>query len=184
MGGIEMKNNVLYYYGNPAGFYKDQKATADVMFKSQEFEIWLAENGFDAKWEEGVFERLAKGKQLEPLDQGTPLKNVRIWQLKPESDFRLRFRPYEEALCEVGEISRENYNTVYDGPLETNDLESIYAKFNMDHPEDFKGHSLSISDVVELYDGNGSAFFYVDYIGFTAIEFNGDEPRQTLGMSL
>ena len=84
----------------------------------------------------------------------------------------------------MGEISRENYNTVYDGPLETNDLESIYAKFNMDHPEDFKGHSLSISDVVELYDGNSSTFYYVDYIGFTAIDFNGDEPRQTLGMSL
>ena len=83
-----------------------------------------------------------------------------------------------------GEPSKNNYDVVFDGELETNDLESIYTKFNMDHPSDFKGHSLSISDVVELYDDNSSEFHYVDQFGFKEIEFadQSHEQGMTLGM--
>ncbi|MDO0825560.1 YodL domain-containing protein [Desulfosporosinus nitroreducens] len=41
---------------------------------------------------------------------------------------------------------------------ESNSLEAIYSKFNSNHPPGYTGHSLSISDVVELYDGEGSEF--------------------------
>jgi hypothetical protein len=69
---------------------------------------------------------------------------------------------------------------VFDGELETNDLESIYTKFNIDHPSDFKGHSLSISDVVELYDENSSEFYYVNRFGFKEIEFEEKSHEQSM----
>ncbi|MGB4660137.1 MAG: YodL domain-containing protein [Mobilitalea sp.] len=171
MSGIEMKNGYLVYYGNPAGYIKENKATVDTMFQSKELEEWLAEKKFIPNWIEGVFERLSKGeKATELLEERKPLKQVRIWQLKHDSDFELRFRPYDEVMKTSGEPSMLNYEVVYDGELETNDLESIYAKFNLDHPSGFKGHSLSISDVVELYDESSCEFHYVDRFGFQKIE--------------
>ena len=185
MGGIEMKNGLLVYYGNPAGYLKDNEATVDTMFQSKEFEEWLSEKKFISNWTEGVFERLSKGEKLgDPLVEISPLKSVRIWQLKTDSDLELRFRGYDEVLNVSGEPSKNNYDVVFDGELETNDLESIYTKFNIDHPTDFKGHSLSISDVVELYDESSSEFHYVDQFGFKAIEFE-DQPQEhgmTIGM--
>ena len=185
MGGIEMKNGLLVYYGNPAGFVKDDRATVDTMFQSKEFEEWLSEKMFNTNWTEGIFERLSKGEKLGgPLVEISPLKSVRIWQLKTDSDLELRFRGYDEVLNVSGEPSKNNYDVVFDGELETNDLESIYTKFNIDHPSDFKGHSLSISDVVELYDESSSEFHYVDQFGFKAIEFadQSHEQGMTLGM--
>lgn len=185
MGGIEMKNGLLVYYGNPAGYVKDDRATVDMMFQSKEFEEWLSEKKFISNWTEGVFERLSKGEMLGNSQvESSPLKNVRIWQLKTDSDLELRFRGYDEVLNVSGEPSKNNYDVVFDGELETNDLESIYTKFNIDHPSDFKGHSLSISDVVELYDESSSEFHYVDQFGFKAIEFadQSHEQGMTLGM--
>ena len=185
MGGIEMKNGLLVYYGNPAGYVKDDRATVDTMFQSNEFEEWLSEKKFIPNWSDGIFERLSKGEKFgAPLETISPLKNVRIWQLKSDSDLELRFRNYDELLKISGEPSKNNYDVVFDGELETNDLESIYTKFNMDHPSDFKGHSLSISDVVELYDENSSEFHYVDQFGFKEIEFadQSNEQGMTLGM--
>jgi len=185
MSGIEMKKGLLVFYGNPAGYVKENEATVDTMFQSKEFDEWLAEKKFIPNWTEGVFERLSKGEKLgAPLEASSPLKNVRIWQLKPESDFELRFRAYDDVVTAFGEPSKDNYDVVFDGGLDTNNLESIYAKFNMDHPSDFKGHSLSISDVVELYDESGSEFHYVDQFGFKEIGFSDQErePGITMGM--
>lgn len=172
MSGIEMKNGCIVYYGNPAGYIKEDRATVDKIFQSAEFEEWLSEKGLVSDWKDGVFERLLNGEKAEELkNDEKSLKNVRIWQLKANSDFDLRFRAYDEVVKASGEPNMANYETVYDGELETNDLEAVYAKFNMDHPNGFTGHSLSISDVVELYDESGSEFYYVDRIGFQKIEF-------------
>jgi len=185
MSGIEFKNDCIVYYGNPAGYLKEDKATVDKMFQSKEFEEWLADRNLEALWKDGVFERLSKGEQLTENSEGrVPLKNVRIWQLKPDSDFELRFRSYDEIQNIYGEPCINNYEAVYDGEFDTNDLEAIYSKFNMDHPVGFKGHSLSISDVVELYDDSGSAFHYVDRIGFKEIEFGSNEQEHGITMSM
>ena len=185
MSGIEFKNGCVVYYGNPAGYLKEDKATVDKMFQSKEFEDWLAERNLEALWKDGVFERLSKGEQLtENSEVRVPMKNVRIWQLKPDSDFELRFRSYDEIQNICGEPSIKNYDAVYDGELDTNDLEAIYSKFNIDNPEGFTGHSLSISDVVELYDDSGSAFHYVDRIGFKEIEFGSNEQEHGITMRM
>lgn len=114
MGGIEMKNGLLVYYGNPAGYVKDDRATVDMMFQSKEFEEWLSEKKFIPNWSDGIFERLSKGEQLgASLETISPLKNVRIWQLKSDSDLELRFRSYDEVLkvscSDCGDIYRRTY---------------------------------------------------------------------------
>ena len=73
-------------------------------------------------------------------------------------------------------IKPENYNLVYVGGLselqrrtQSATLEAVYEKFNVDHPADYKGHSLSVSDIVVLHeDGKNSAHF-VDSFGFTKL---------------
>lgn len=184
LSGIEIKNGCIVYYGNPAGYIKEDRATVDKIFQSTEFEEWLSEKGLVSEWRDGVFERLSNGEKAEELKEDEKsLKNIRIWQLKADSDFELRFRAYDEVVKASGEPCMANYETVYDGELGTNDLEAVYAKFNMDHPNGFTGHSLSISDVVELYDEGSSEFFYVDRIGFQKIEFaNQHEHDMRMGM--
>lgn len=55
------------------------------------------------------------------------------------------------------------------GSVQGATLEAVYEKFNIDHPADFKGHSLSVSDIVVLHeDGENSAHF-VDSFGFTGL---------------
>lgn len=57
---------------------------------------------------------------------------------------------------------------------EAGDLEDVYRIFNTECPWDFKGHSLSVSDVVEVVEGPGMApgFYFCDCIGFQRVEFN------------
>lgn len=185
MNGIELKNGCIYYYGNPAGYLNENRATLDTMFQSRELEEWIADKKLIPDWKEGVFERLSKGEKAgEFHNESKPLKNVRLWQLKPDSDFGLRFRSYAEVVKVSGEPCMENYEAVFGGALDTNDLEAIYAKFNLDHPPGFKGHSLSISDMVELYDESGSEFHYVDRFGFQKIGITEQEQEQGMSMDM
>jgi hypothetical protein len=98
----------------------------------------------------------------------------------------IKFASLEETRARCGEPEPENYRLAYDGDVATNDLDEIWDAFNVKLPPGFDGHSLSMSDVVELYDHNGSAFHFVDRFGFAQIAFGGEEPIQTqdFGMNL
>ena len=64
-------------------------------------------------------------------------------------------------------VDRDHYRMVYAGQREPGEtLEDIYRRFNIGHPEDFKGHSLSVSDVVVLHGNGADAAWYVDSIDF------------------
>ena len=60
-------------------------------------------------------------------------------------------------------VSKENYELVYTGELkEGMSLDDIFTEFNIDHPADFTGHSLSVSDVVVLHqDGRTQAIMWI-----------------------
>ena len=63
-----------------------------------------------------------------------------------------------------------NYDNVYKGTLEPGmTLDSLFDKFNVDRPEDFKGHSLSVSDVIAVTDEHGKTAWFVDSMGFTQL---------------
>lgn len=66
--------------------------------------------------------------------------------------------------------SISSYDSVYKGTLEPGmTLESLFEKFNVDRPEDFKGHSLSVSDVVVVTDEYGKSAWFVDSFGLTQL---------------
>ena len=106
-----------------------------------------------------------------------------IYQLKDNPELNtFRFQG-TESLKRLGiikdnfdAVTPENYKLVYMGELgelqgqtQSETLEAIYTKFNIDHPEDYKAHSLSVSDIVVLHeDGENSAHF-VDSFGFTEL---------------
>lgn len=69
------------------------------------------------------------------------------------------------------QIKKEDYELVYVGELSgTMTLEDIYERFNMDHPKGFRGHSLSVSDVVVLNDGGNVTAHFVDSISFEQLD--------------
>lgn len=72
------------------------------------------------------------------------------------------------------EVDPVLYDRVYDGKLDCNSLETIYEKFNINHPADYKGRSLSVSDVVEIRESDtlNPGFYFVDSIGFKSISFD------------
>lgn len=76
-----------------------------------------------------------------------------IYQIKSGDEMRdYRFEPYDRLQATGRSVDRGNYDLVYTAPLDgKTTLEDIYRTFNIDHPADFKGHSLSVSDVVVLH---------------------------------
>lgn len=187
MNGISIKSNRIIFYGNTAGYVDGDKAVVDPIFESDELKSFLKDKrGLEVQWVDGVYDRFAKGETID-MDGNSPImKACRIYQLKPDVDVMMKFIGYDEMVKQFGEPNPDNYNVVYDGQIETNDLEKIFEKFNIEHPQGFKGYNLSMSDVVELYDQCGSTFHYVDRFGFKQIDFSPPEHFQgdTQSMSL
>lgn len=91
-----------------------------------------------------------------------------IYQLKEEAE-RLLFLS-SDKLRIMGEIvDKNNYELVYSEEYKGLDLKEIYTKFNISVPEDFKGHSLSVSDIVVLRRNGADWAYYVDDIGFKEV---------------
>ena len=76
-----------------------------------------------------------------------------IYQLKDGDETRdYRFEPYDRLQAAGLAVDRANYELVYTASLAPGtSLDDIFTRFNIDHPKDFKGHSLSVSDVVVLH---------------------------------
>ena len=187
MNRIRIENGIIMYYGNRAGKVEDGCAVVDPMFKGDELCRFLKGQRQirEVQGMDGMFDRLMAGGQETAAAQG--LKNVRVWQLKTDVDVYMKFIGYEEMCRKFGLPDQENYRTVYDGAVQTNDLEVPYRKFGNDGsalPASYKGHSLSMSDVLELYDSTGSSFYYVDRIGFREIEFAAPLQAQSRTMQL
>lgn len=184
MPGITLKNGLISYYGNPAGYTEKENAVVDNIFKNDELEAWLAGRSLTPKWADGVMEQLLAGGRMEGGEAAVPLKNVRIWQLKAESDIRMKFVSLDERVMNFGQPRMEDYRLAYDGQLNTNDLEEIYTRCNNDHPPGYDGHSLSMSDVVELYGADGSEYHYCDRFGFKQTELASDEQAEEMAQAM
>ena len=91
-----------------------------------------------------------------------------IYQLKRGDETRdLRFEPYDRLTAAGHAVDPANYDLIYSAPLAPGtNLEDIFTRFNIDHPKDFKGHSLSVSDVVVLHQNGQDTAHYVDSIGY------------------
>ncbi len=97
----------------------------------------------------------------------------RIYQMNDEPE-NLKFRSYEE-FEKAGYVKppAEDYRLVYEGVMPTDPpvlrmLEKLYVLFNQNHPHDFKGHSMSISDVIEI----SGRYYFCDRVGFREVSFD------------
>ena len=101
-----------------------------------------------------------------------PLRPFTIYQLKHSDELHgIRFEPFDYLLKNGLTCDARNYDLVYSGHMRPHEtLENLFYKFNMERPDDFKGHSLSVSDVVVVREYGKSTAYYVDSIGFKRLE--------------
>jgi len=184
MPGIMIKSGMISYYGTPAGYTEKDQAVVDRIFQCDELTAWLQSRGLAPVWTDGVLERFLTGEGINGSENAAPLKSVRIWQLDSRVNVRMKFIRYEDMLQQFGAPQPKDYRVAYNGQLDTNDLERIYDRFSTRQPPGFSGHPLNMSDVIELYDADGSTFYYVDRSFFRQIGFEPQEQNQRKGMSM
>ncbi len=179
MKKIYFRNNVLIYFGNPVGYRAEDKIIIDTMFDREDLKIYLLEKeGLEVVVKEGVYDRLSN-QTPEMMAGDTAVEGggeecsmhleLRIYQIKPDRPVLVRFISLEERERRgFGKPERWEYDQIYEGEVPSLDLEKIWDEFSR---KELAGHSLSISDVVELADDGESRFFYIDRTCFKEIDF-------------
>ena len=130
--------------------------------------------GVEASEWETVKDRFAP-PDYEKAFLSNPADSFAIYQLRDnDNTAQLRFMNAEYLEKKGLSIEKENYAAVYAGGLDrrgdTQDrLDALYETFNIRRPEDFRGHSLSVSDIVALKQNGMVSCHYVDSRGFKAL---------------
>ena len=110
-----------------------------------------------------------------------------IFQLRRTAETAYeRFESYANLKRQGKEPDFDHYEVVYAGVLPSNlftmencALESLYERFNVDRPDDFTGHSMSVSDIVALKLRDQVSYHYVDRIGFQQLQDFGAAGRES-----
>ena len=127
-----------------------------------------------------VMTALEKGTYITPEERAERANAPKysIYQVKRGDEYsRLSFNSWNELKKFNIPFDKNNYEEVYGGYVSDVSrsqgrgviLDNIYTKFNIDQPEDFRGHSLSVGDVIVLEENNGSSAFYVDSYGMADV---------------
>ncbi len=100
--------------------------------------------------------------------------NIRIYQIDMDKDVeRVQFKNLENTLNIAGRVNPAIYSQVYANVCDCNNLEDVYCKFNVgERPTGFTGHSLSVSDIVEILDEENKGTYFCDSFGFKKIDFD------------
>ena len=132
-------------------------------------------------------------KDMERMFLVNPADAFAIYQLRDhESTHDLRFLPMSQLQAAGLTVERDNYAAVYTGNLYNTEgkaipelLNNLFYRFNMERPEDFHGHSLSVSDIVALKVNDVITAHYVDRFGFQELYgFLSDQPLRNAEMLL
>ena len=91
---------------------------------------------------------------------------IKVYQLPIEH--HNKFMDFKFA-SNHGGITIADYELVFDGEVNANDMEDIFVMFNFKHPEGFTGHSLSVSDIVVVEGEEHNSIFYCDSFGWEEI---------------
>lgn len=95
---------------------------------------------------------------------------IKVYQVESNLDSKgVKFCSYYSALKLASVIDSSIYECVFDGNLEASNLEDIFEALNGEHPIGYRGHSLSVSDVVEVLEKTDTVdvgYYYCDSIGF------------------
>lgn len=112
---------------------------------------------------------------------------IEIWQMNAGNPYIFNGTGMGEKYCAIkdGIVDKKEYNLVYsfdtiERPQATanwsftgidSNLEDIFEYFNIRRPADFKGHSLSVSDIIVLESGKEKGIYFVDSFGFKKVEW-------------
>ena len=110
---------------------------------------------------------------------------IRIYQIADASESQNRFMDYDYAM-EHGGIDESAYKNVFYGDVEAKDLEDIYQLFNSKRIPTHQGHSLSVSDIIQVLESdderlNGKCLF-CDAIGFKTVDFDTTKRQEMDGL--
>lgn len=109
-------------------------------------------------------------KRLEQLT--APKMRIRVFQIDDSLDYnKHKFMSYDHVMKKGG-VDSLIYRQVYGGIVNCSDIESVFALCNTNPPPGYCGHSLSVSDIVEIEDGDNFGFYYCDSIGFKKVPFD------------
>ena len=167
--GLNMSDSVVdNHLAYVSSWIKAIKEDNGVLFRA----IKEADRAADYLMEQGRVEELREKLAIEAqMPKGFQGATFEIWQLKdtPEN-IPILFADY--AFASLYRLTENRYNKVYEAAADsdTDSLDKIFTKFNIAHPADFEGHSLSTSDVVVInQDGKRTAHF-VDSWGFQEVK--------------
>lgn len=143
------------------------KQDPNVLFSAIKEADRIADYMVDQGRVEVLREKLSVAAQMPQQLQG---QSYEIWQLKDTPENRpILFSDY--AFASLYRLTESRYDKVYEAPAgpDTDSLDKLYVKFNIDHPADFSGHSLSMSDVVVINDNGQRSAWYCDSFGFREV---------------
>lgn len=106
--------------------------------------------------------------------------DIRIYQINSSKDIaRIAYESLDQLKQQRGsiDINGSLYDMIFEGMVECKTLEDVYQKFNINHPEGYRGHSLSVSDIVEIKEAPDieQGFYFCDSLGFKKVEFEPPE---------
>ena len=111
-----------------------------------------------------------------------PVK-IQIWQLDRNVAAEKMFVDYDTVRDKFGGVDFTQYRKVYEGTVYTNNLDGIYMTFNVRVPEDYKGRSSSVSDIIVIMGKKKKyRYFYVDSFGFRKLTWDENSPVNRLKM--
>lgn len=171
-----------YSFGYIAGWSSDRdmkelKSSLDTIRKTASELI----TGIEDRLAELQKDRAVEQKQKQELEESPANREEQllfgsedrfgIYQLKDTEEARdIHFMGMDYLESKGIAVTKENYDLLYTAPLEEGtSLEDIYTRFNIDRPADFRGHSLSVSDVVVLHQNGENTSHYVDSIGYREV---------------
>ena len=102
-----------------------------------------------------------------------------IYQIKDSINCDYAWMSWETAKRDINLMDYDGvyYGRSIDGENPIAVLEKLFERFNINHPDDFKGHSMSVSDIVVLFDDNGCKWYYCDSFDWKDITANLRERR-------
>lgn len=131
--------------------------------------------------EKGDWEQYLQRRSLEAVEEKTDEREYQllhgednqfgIYQLKKTPELReIRFENMDFLKSRGLSVNKDNYELIYTAPLEEGvGLEDIFETFNLYHPADYKGHSLSVSDLVVLHKEGKNTSHFVDSFGYEEV---------------
>lgn len=96
---------------------------------------------------------------------------IKIWQIdtRVSGAVSAMFENYEHTCKYLGGVKRELYKCEFNGDTTAKTLDEVYVVFNAYQPVGFRGRSMSVSDVVEVLDGEHRGVWFVDSVGFVEL---------------